>query len=174
MVKKEHTLKAPVKPRFTVVTVSTSRHRELKKGSRCEDPSGDLTQSYLERSGLALNSRKVVPDDEEALREAILKAVYKEGSDLVVLVGGTGIAKKDLTIEAVSPLFDKTLTAFSSLFTMMSYAESGSDVLISRATAGIIGKSIVFCLPGATKAIQLAMEKIVVPQVSHILHHTNE
>ncbi len=174
MVKEEHTLKAPAKPRFTVVTVSTSRSRELRERGHYLDPSGDVAQSYLERSGLVLNSRSVVPDDEEELREAVLRAVHKEGSDLVVFVGGTGIAVKDLTIEAISPLFDKALTAFSSLFTLLGYAESGSDILMSRATAGIIGRSVVFCLPGATEAIQLAMEKIVVPQVLHILHHTHE
>jgi molybdenum cofactor biosynthesis protein B len=174
LVKGEHLARAPEKPRFSVITVSTSRYKEFKEGSHSRDPSGDLAVEILEKAGLTFNSRYLIPDSIEEIREALMRSVYNDGSHTVILTGGTGITVKDLTIEAVEPLLEKRLTNFPPLFTLLSFQESGTDTLTSRALAGIIGGSVVFCLPGAPEAVRLALEKIVTPQIRHILHHLQE
>lgn len=174
MVKKEHVLKAPEKPRFSVITVSTSRYKTFREGREYVDVSGDRAIERLEGSGLEFNSRYIVPDMPREIREAVLRTIYKDESDLVVLIGGTGISRRDITVEVLSPLFEKTLTNFPALFTLLSYTKVGSDIVTSRAAAGIIRGSLVFCLPGSTDAVQLAIEKIIVPQAKHALHHLRE
>ena len=174
MVKEEHLAKAPEKPRFSVITVSTSRHREFKEGGSYEDPSGNIAVEILERAGMTLNSRYLVPDVVEEVREAVMRSIYSDGSQIVILTGGTGIAAGDVTIEAIEPLLEKKLTNFPPLFTLLSFHEAGTDTLTSRTMAGTLGGSVVFCLPGSPGAVRLALEKIVTPQIRHILHHLQE
>ncbi len=166
--------KAPKRPSFSVITVSSSRYQSFQEGREYTDESGDRALEYLEESGFEFNSRYIVPDDPGEIRESMIRTLHKDESQIVVLIGGTGVAEKDVTIETVAPLFDKTLTNFPSLFTLLSYAKVGSDVVISRSTAGIVGRNLVFCLPGSPEAVQLAVQKIIVPQARHLLHHLRE
>ena len=87
------------------------------------------------------------------------------------MTGGTGITKKDVTIEAVSPLFTKTLTGFGPLFAKLSFDEIGSAAFLSRATAGVIEKSVVFCLPGSLNACKLACRELIFPELGHLVKH---
>ena len=90
------------------------------------------------------------------------------------MTGGTGITKKDVTIEAVTPMFAKILTAFGSLFANLSYEEIGSAAFLSRATAGVIDNTIVFCMPGSIHACKLACRKLIFPELGHLVKHVKE
>ena len=90
------------------------------------------------------------------------------------MTGGTGITKKDVTIEAVSPLFVKELTAFGPLFAQLSMAEINSAAIMSRATAGVIGDTVVFCMPGSLNACKLACSKLIFPELGHLVKHVQD
>ena len=93
---------------------------------------------------------------------------------MILLTGGTGITQKDVTIEAVSPLFVKELTAFGPLFAQLSMAEINSAAIMSRATAGVIGDTIVFCMPGSLNACKLACSKLIFPELGHLVKHVQD
>jgi molybdenum cofactor biosynthesis protein B len=90
------------------------------------------------------------------------------------MTGGTGISPKDVTIEAVRPLFEKELTAFGTLFTQLSFEEIDSAAILSRATAGIIKQTMIFCMPGSIKACKLACNSLIFPELGHLLKHIKE
>jgi molybdenum cofactor biosynthesis protein B len=90
------------------------------------------------------------------------------------MTGGTGISYRDVTIEAVKPLFQKELTAFAALFAHLSYEEIDSGAIMSRAAAGLIGKTAVFCMPGSLKACKLACKALIFPELGHIVKHVND
>jgi molybdenum cofactor biosynthesis protein B len=157
--------------RFAVVTVSTSRYRRAKEGAPVTDESGDMAVKLLNEAGLLFCGRKLVPDGIEEIRSALLELIYEKSADLVVVVGGTGIAPSDVTIEALYEIFDKEIVGFRHLFFILSYPEVGTDVLTTRAAAGVVGKSVVFVLPGSLRAVSLAVKKIIIPQWRHLFHH---
>ena len=171
---RKHTEKAPPTAKFAVVTVSTSRYVCAKSGRQFTDESGDMAVKLLSEAGLTLCARRLIPDDVREIRAAVLELVYELSADIVIVIGGTGIAPSDKTIEALSELFDKEIAGFRHLFFLLSYPETGTNVLTTRATAGVIGGSVVFALPGSPQAVSLAIEKIVVPQWRHVLHHARE
>ena len=92
----------------------------------------------------------------------------------MLLTGGTCITPRDVTVEAVRPLFQKELTAFATLFTMLSFEEIDSAAILSRATAGIIANSVLFCMPGSLKAVKLACKNLIFPELGHILMHLHQ
>jgi molybdenum cofactor biosynthesis protein B len=93
----------------------------------------------------------------------------RPGVDVVVATGGTGFSPRDLTLEAVAPLFDRPLEGFGELFRMLSYQQVGAAAMLSRAAAGLIGDRAVFLLPGSPKAVTLAMEALILPEAGHLL-----
>ena len=105
---------------------------------------------------------------------AVLVLAALEAANCVVVTGGTGLTHDDCTIEAVTPLFEKTLAGFGELFRQKSYAQVKTAVLLSRATAGLIRGAAVFCIPGSPKAVQLAAEEIIIPEIRHILTHAGQ
>ena len=108
----------------------------------------------------------IIPDEPEQIREQVVRAGSR--ADVTCLTGGTGISRRDRTVEAVSALFEQTLTGFGELFRMLSYQEIGSRAMLSRATAGVIGEMVVFALPGSPKAVDLAMRELIIPQAQHL------
>jgi molybdopterin adenylyltransferase len=145
-----------------VVTVSSTRAAE-------DDPSGDLVAELLEAAGHRVVSRAVVDDDRQAIVRAVGDAVAADVA-AVVLTGGTGLTGRDVTPEAVEPLFSRRLDGFGELFRSLSYAEIGSAAMLSRACAGLVGRTLVFALPGSTGACRLAVEKLVAPELRHLAH----
>jgi len=111
----------------------------------------------------------VVPDDVAAIRGAVRRFLATRGIDVVVLTGGTGFAPRDVTLDAVAPLFDTPVEGFGELFRMLSWQQVGAAAMLSRATAGLIGDRAVFLLPGSPKAVSLAMEKLILPETAHLL-----
>jgi molybdenum cofactor biosynthesis protein B len=145
-----------------VVTVSSSRTRET-------DPSGERIQSAVEAAGHEVVSRDVIRDDHDGVQNAIDALAGRSDVDCVVTTGGTGVTPDDVTIEAVTPLFDKELPGFGELFRRLSYDDIGTKVVGTRATAGIDGDTAVFCLPGSEDAARLGTEEIIVEEAPHLV-----
>jgi molybdenum cofactor biosynthesis protein B len=113
----------------------------------------------------------VVTDDVTAIRESALKAIRDHHLKALLITGGTGIMPKDVTIEAIKPLFTKEMTAFGAIFAQLSYEEIDAAAILSRAAAGTIGDTVVFCMPGSKKACQLACKALIFPDLGHIVAH---
>jgi molybdenum cofactor biosynthesis protein B len=146
-----------------VITVSDTR-------GHINDISGKTIIDALTEAGHKPLYYKVVMDEQDAIRTELESALKLKELGAVIMNGGSGIGARDVTIEAAVPLFDKTLPGFGELFRMLSYDEIGSATMMSRAAAGIAGGKIVFVLPGSPKAVKLAMEKLIVPELGHMVH----
>ncbi|WP_424017923.1 MogA/MoaB family molybdenum cofactor biosynthesis protein [Halorientalis pallida] len=144
-----------------VVTVSSSRTRE-------DDPAGDVIETGLTEAGHEVVVRDVIRDDHDGVQNTVDAVASRGDVDAVVTTGGTGVTPDDVTIEAVTPLFDKELPGFGELFRNLSYDEIGTKVVGTRATAGIVDGAVVFCLPGSENAARLGTEEIIVEQAPHL------
>ena len=153
---KEHKSKAPKNLRVGIISVSTSRTLE-------EDKSGHWIAKRARKEGHVVVSHEVVPDQTYAITQALRDSMDKNAPHAVLVTGGTGIAEKDVTIEAVNPLFTKILTGFGPLFAKLSFDEIGSAAFLSRATAGVIENTVVFCMPGSLNACKLACRELIFP-----------
>jgi molybdenum cofactor biosynthesis protein B len=153
-----HRKDAPKSVRCFVLTISDTRTPET-------DTSGNAIAAALESAGHVIGARQIVKDDPTAVQEAVQSAT----ADVVITTGGTGITSRDGTYEALSAMFDKTLDGFGELFRMLSYEQIGSAAMMSRACAGSIGRTAVFSLPGSEHAVRLAMEKLIIPEMGHIV-----
>lgn len=162
-----HKKETPKHLKVAVLSVSTTRKLE-------DDKSGAWIKSQAKKEGHEVVIHQVVTDDADAIRELLSHVTDRISPDAVILTGGTGLAPKDVTIEAVRPLFQKELTAFGPIFAHLSFEEIDSAAIMSRATAGIIGKSAVFCIPGSLKACKLACNALIFPELGHILKHIKE
>ena len=163
----EHHAKAPQAVRLGVLSVSSTRTLQ-------NDQSGHWIAEQARREGHNVQVHQVVPDDVGAIRRVLLQWLAHPAPDAIVVTGGTGISPKDVTIEAIKPLLAKELTAFGPIFAQLSHAEIGASALLSRATAGVLGQALVFCLPGSLKACQLACQRLIFPELGHLHMHTRE
>ncbi|PQZ55878.1 molybdenum cofactor biosynthesis protein [Bacillus sp. MYb209] len=158
----EHKKQAPKEVRCKIVTISDTRTKET-------DKSGQLLHELLKEAGHTVTAYEIVKDDKESIQQAVLAGYHKEDVDVVLTNGGTGITKRDVTIEAVSALLDKEIVGFGELFRMISYLEDiGSSAILSRAIGGTIGRKVVFSMPGSSGAVRLAMNKLILPELGHI------
>ena len=146
--------------RCAVITVSDTRTRDT-------DVSGSLIKARLAEAGHAADAHEIVPDEPDQV--AALLDRFAGDYDAVLLNGGTGISRRDRTFEAVSARLEKTLPGFGELFRMLSYDQVGAAAMLSRAVAGVYRGSLVFSMPGSPKAVTLAMERLVVPELSHLV-----
>ena len=147
---------------FALVTASDSR-------VAADDRSGALARELVEAAGHRVAAAEVVPDEAAPLRRAVEAALARAEVDVVVVTGGTGLAPRDVTVEAVSPLFDKTIDGFGEIFRRLSYDEIGAAAMLSRATAGLVGRKAVFLLPGSPAAVRLALRSLILPEIAHLL-----
>ncbi len=161
---KEHKAHAPHKLKVAVISVSTTRTLD-------EDKSGHWIVKRAIKEGHVVIYHQVVPDQSEMITKTVLDVLQEHTPEVVLLTGGSGIGPQDVTIEAVRPLFHKELTAFGPLFAQLSYEEIDSAALLSRATAGVRGKTILFCLPGSLKACKLACKALIFPEIGHLAKH---
>jgi molybdopterin adenylyltransferase len=155
----------PIPIRTGIITVSSSRNTET-------DSSGKIISTSLSQACYPVNYYVIVPDQIEIIRETVTKAL--EQCDCLVLNGGTGLTADDCTIEAVEPLYEKKIDGFGELFRMKSYEDIGPAAMLSRASAGLIRKNVVFCIPGSNAAVKLAMDTLIIPEVRHILSHARK
>ena len=144
--------------RIAVLTVSDTRTLET-------DKSGALARELLQGAGHDVGIHKIVKDDVDAIRTELREWKSSGSIDVIVMTGGTGIAARDVTPEALAPLVSKPIAGFGELFRWLSYSDIGTATIQSRAEAALVGKTLVFALPGSTGAVRLALEKIILPQL---------
>ena len=159
----EHKSEAPKAVNCMVITVSDTRNKET-------DKSGRLMLEMLEGAGHKIVDYCIVKDESIEIREEILKGCASADIDVILTNGGTGIAKRDVTIETIKGLLEKEIVGFGELFRMLSYQDDiGSAAILSRAIAGVVKDKAVFSTPGSTGAVKLAMNKLILPEIGHVV-----
>ncbi|MCS7225281.1 MAG: MogA/MoaB family molybdenum cofactor biosynthesis protein [Armatimonadetes bacterium] len=148
--------------RCAVLTVSDTRTEETDTG-------GQLIKDLLIQSGNQVSRYRIVKDDAHQVRSAVSEWLSDEQVDAIIVSGSTGVAPRDIVPEAVLPLLEKQLPGFGELFRFLSFQEIGSAAMMSRAFAGTAKKKLVFCLPGSPHACRLAMERLILPELRHLL-----
>jgi molybdopterin adenylyltransferase len=159
---KPHPDTAPLKIICAVVTVSDTRTAET-------DSSGKTIQELLTRSGHNIGLYLIIPDEPLQIQSLLLQISDQDDIKVLILNGGTGIAPRDTTYDALVPLLTKTLPGFGELFRHLSYQEIGSRAMASRAIAGVYKNLLIFSLPGSTNAVKLALEKLIIPEIVHLV-----
>lgn len=161
---------------FALITISTSRYEKYGTSTlpeEADDLSGKVMKDLLETAGHEVTFYRLVPDERSSILDAVLAALANS-ADIIITSGGTGLAPKDLTIESLTPLFEKEIPGFGELFRYKSLEEIGTSVILTRAAAGVIKGKAIFCLPGSPNAVKLALSKIIIPETGHIVRHVRE
>ncbi len=164
---KEHKKDAFKSVKIGIITLSTTR-------TLADDESGLWIKRQAREDGHDVVFHQVIPDRAEIITSTVTDVVRDCEPHALLLTGGTGVSPGDVTIEAVRPLFEKELAAFGVVFAQLSYEEIGSAAILSRAAAGMIGKTAVFCMPGSLRGCKLACTKLIFPELGHIAKHAKE
>jgi molybdenum cofactor biosynthesis protein B len=168
----EHRQAAKNHLRVRIVTVSTSRFAKMKNDLEYSDEAGDVAETAMKGAEHTVTDRSLVSDDAMMIRKEIRSFLSKD-DDVLMLIGGTGISKRDITIETVRPYFEKELSGFGELLRSLSYDEIGSAAMLTRATMGVAKKGrLIVCLPGSPGAVRTAMEKFL-GELPHAVHIAN-
>lgn len=144
-----------------IITVSDTRTPDT-------DRSGSLVEELLNGSGHRVVSRRLVPDEPQEIRSVLDQAI-DAGAAVVLFNGGTGISTRDTTYDALAACLEKSLPGFGELFRMLSWEEIGPAAMMSRAMAGVYRGAVVFSMPGSTNAVRLAMERLILPELGHMV-----
>ena len=158
----KHRKASPERIRLAVLTISDTRTSETDTG-------GNIIVDSMQKAGHELVHREIVKDDAPQIKKVLERLLADSGVEAVITTGGTGISARDTTYEVVARMLDKKLDGFGELFRMLSYKEVGAAAILSRAIAGAAGSKFVACLPGSTNAVRLAMEKLLVPEIPHVV-----
>ena len=150
-----------------VLTVSDTRTLDTDKG-------GALVVELLTLAGHSATAREIIPDEPATMTDLVRRWVADESIDAVLITGGTGISPRDQTFETISALVTKPLPGYGELFRMLSYEEIGPAAMLSRAVGGACERTLVLTMPGSTAAVRLAMEKLIVPELAHLVHEVNK
>lgn len=145
-----------------VLTVSDTRTIET-------DRSGQAIAARLGHAGHVVHGRTLLADEPDAVRARVAELALTAGVDAVITTGGTGITARDSTFEAIDGLLTKRLPGFGEIFRMISYQQIGPAAMLSRATAGLIGRTVVVVLPGSESAVTLAMDELILPELGHLV-----
>jgi len=163
---REHKNLAPRSVRCFVITVSDTR-------TDATDTSGRAIANLLEAAGHAVAGRAIVKDDPDLVRGTIERQLANPDVQAIITTGGTGITSRDSTYEAIDALLQKRLDGFGELFRMLSYEQIGSAAMMSRACAGLVAGRIIVSLPGSEAAVRLAMERLLIPELGHLVQQAN-
>jgi molybdenum cofactor biosynthesis protein B len=158
----KHRESAPEHVRVAVLTISDTRTPETDTG-------GDTIEELMRGAGQEVVERGIVKDDAARIRTELVDLLVRPDVDAVITTGGTGISARDTTYEVVERMLDKRLDGFGEIFRMLSYEEIGAAAVLSRAVAGAVGTKLVACLPGSRNAVRLAVEKLLAPEIPHIV-----
>jgi molybdenum cofactor biosynthesis protein B len=158
----EHRSDAPRDVRCAVITVSDSRTLETDTG-------GQLLQDLLLQAGFAVDAREIIPDEPAKLRPLLERLRDAVEIDAVLLTGGTGLSSRDMTFETVSSLVTKPLPGYGELFRLLSFQEIGPAAMLSRAVGGLMATTVVLTMPGSPAAVRLAVERIIAPELRHLV-----
>lgn len=146
---------------FAVITLSDTRNEAT-------DASGALIKNLLLDAGHTVPFYRVLKDDREKIKTTVQDCLADSSLSVIITNGGTGVASRDTTFDVVASLLEKRLDGFGELFRMLSYQEIGPAAMLSRAVAGVAKGKVIFCVPGSTNAVRLAMEKLILPQAAHV------
>ncbi|MBX3729960.1 MAG: MogA/MoaB family molybdenum cofactor biosynthesis protein [Candidatus Sumerlaeia bacterium] len=160
---REGAARAEQSVRVAVLTISDTR-------TEATDTSGARIRELLVQEGHQVAHYAVLPDEPELIREQVTELVNRAEVQVVLLNGGTGIAPRDGTFEAIDGMLEQRLPGFGELFRMLSWNEVGAASMLSRAVAGLVERTLVFSMPGSTNAVNLAMTKLILPELRHLVH----
>jgi molybdenum cofactor biosynthesis protein B len=158
---REHKAQAPSAVGCYVLTISDTRRLDT-------DTSGQAIRSLLQEAGHVVSGYDIEPDDPDRITMRVVERLADPATQAIISTGGTG------TFEAVTRLFDKRLDGFGELFRMISFEEIGAAAMLSRATAGTVGRKVIFALPGSEKAVRLAMTRLVIPELGHVIQQLSK
>lgn len=164
---KQHRCDSPKTVRCAVVTISDTRTLGTDRG-------GLLIVEMLTAGGHEITDRRIVRDDPQEIEPMLLKLADPAVTDAVLMTGGTGIAARDRTFETVSGLLTKAMPGYGELFRMLSYEDIGPAAMLSRAVGGVLNNVIVLTMPGSVAAVRLAMEKLIVPEIGHLVYEARK
>jgi molybdenum cofactor biosynthesis protein B len=172
---KAHKAKAPKTLNFGIFICSTSRYRLIEQGEAAiNDVGGDTLVELLRNAGQNVLFKKIVADDKTMISNGVQQALSMPNLDVAIFSGGTGITPTDITIETVTPFFEKTLPGFGEFFRRISFERVGSAAVLSRAVAGVAKGKALFCIPGSPDAVRIAAEMLILPESPHIVKHARE
>ena len=163
----KHRDAAPEKVRVAALTISDTRTPQTDTG-------GDTIEELVRGAGHEVVERDIVKDEAASIRMRLVELLARSDVDAVITTGGTGISARDTTYEVVDRLLEKRLDGFGEIFRMLSYEEIGPAAFLSRAVAGAVGTKFLVCLPGSRNAVHLAVEKLLVPEISHVVFELNK
>jgi molybdopterin adenylyltransferase len=163
----QHRQAAPESVRCAVVTVSDTRTLENDRG-------GQLLVESLTAAGHTVARREIVPDDSGCIRALVEELADATALDAILITGGTGIAERDQTFETVSGLLTKTLPGYGELFRMLSYEDIGPAAMLSRTIGGVVGQVVVLTMPGSPAAVGLALDKLILPELAHVVYEARK
>ena len=163
----EHKAHGPASVACFVLTVSDTRTPDT-------DTSGRAIRELLAAAGHPVAGHAIVRDEPAQVREQVLTRCGDTGTQVIITTGGTGITSRDGTYEAVDGLLEKRLNGFGELFRMLSFQEIGSAAMMSRATAGTVQGKVIFVLPGSGNAVRLAMTRLVIPELAHVVQQVSK
>ncbi len=157
-----HPITEKIKANCAIITVSDTRDFTT-------DKSGKLINDLLKKEGHIITNYQIIKDDPEQIKSILIDLGKDNELNCLIFSGGTGIAPRDTTYDVISKFFTKTLDGFGEIFRYLSYQEIGSRAIASRATAGIYQNKIVFSLPGSSNAVKLGLEKLIIPELPHLI-----
>jgi molybdenum cofactor biosynthesis protein B len=163
----QHRSESPKSVRCAVVTVSDTRTLETDRG-------GQLVVELLTAAGHEAVAREIVPDYPGKIGPLVQRLADPAAVDAVLITGGTGITARDQTFETISALLTKTMPGYGELFRMLSYADIGPAAMLSRAVGGVRNNVVVLTMPGSVAAVQLAMEKLIAPEIGHLVYEARK
>jgi molybdenum cofactor biosynthesis protein B len=163
----EHKARAPRSVRCFIVTVSDTR-------TAATDTSGRAIADLLTAAGHVVAGRAIVPDTIELVRETLERQLASADVQAIITTGGTGLTSRDSTYEVVTALLQKRLDGFGELFRMLSFEQIGPAAMMSRACAGLVAGRIVVSLPGSEAAVRLALEKLLIPELAHLVQQATK
>jgi len=163
----DHQSQAPRQVHVAVLTVSDTR-------TLANDEGGRRIEELLLAAGHVVRSRRIVRDERSRIQEEAEGLLAEAGVDALLVTGGTGLAARDQTTEAIESLYDASIPGYGELFRMLSYAEIGPAAMLSRASAGRRGSQVLITMPGSPAGVRLAMEKLIVPELPHLVYHAGK
>lgn len=158
----QHKADAPTTVGCAVITISDTRTLETDKGGR-------LVVEHLQQSGHRVLAREIVPDDPGPIQSLLEQMRDREDVAVVLMTGGTGISRRDQTYETVTQMLTRHLPGYGELFRMKSYEQIGTAAMLSRATGGLLDRTVVLTMPGSPAAVELAMQEIILPELGHLV-----
>lgn len=159
---REHKEKAPQSVNCAVITISDTRTER-------DDESGMIIRQRLSQSGHQVLSYAILKDDIDSIKKKVSELLNRKELQIIITNGGTGVSHRDVTIDTICPILEKELDGFGELFRFLTYQEIGTASIMSRAIGGVARGKVILCLPGSPEAAKLAMDKIILPEIGHLV-----